>query len=97
MALLLTAAPAEADPRKYAIIMDALRRTGVSAQSLDDLESSLIKTGTNPQEAEAAILTIVRNPRMSIELTSQIVPLARDVGAITGIGIASATAQLVAT
>jgi hypothetical protein len=96
VAFLAVATSAYANPRRYAIVLEALGRSfEISAQSLDDLEASLSGTGTNPREAQAAILAVIRNVRTQDSTTGEIVMLARDIGAIMGTGIVAETGQLV--
>jgi hypothetical protein len=89
---------AQADPRGYSIVLDALGRSSeISAQSLDDLETLLTRTGSTRGEAQAAILTVIRNVDTKAAMAGEIVMLARDIGAVMGTGMVVETGRLVAT
>lgn len=100
MVAILTAASgvtARADSKRYEILMNALGKsdepTKVSPQRLDDLEEFLSGTGTPRAEAQEAISAALRAPFLKSSAVLEIVPLARDIGAVMGNDIVRETRE----
>ena len=90
---------AGADAKRYTILMEALGRNKayeISPQTLDDLEELLVGTGTPRSQAQEAISTALRAPFIKLSAITQIVPLARDIGAVMGTGVDSEIRELIA-
>jgi hypothetical protein len=85
---------AKADAKRYAIIMEALGKSNeIRPQQLDDLEEFLAGTGTPRAEAQEAISTALRAPFLKSTAVIDVVPLARDIGAVMGNDIVRETRE----
>jgi hypothetical protein len=94
-AVLLGVNVCTADPAVYDAVLSALNKPGHDwAVHLDELEKSLILTGTDPAEARAAILATIRDTRVPTGWEIDIVRISRDIGAVMGTGIVRETQLL---
>jgi hypothetical protein len=95
IAFLSGGAVCSADPAVYDAVLSALNKPGHNwAVRLDELEKSLIATGTDPRDAQAAILATVRDTRVPTGWEIEIVRLSRDIGTVMGTGIVRETQLL---
>jgi hypothetical protein len=87
---------ANADANRYAILMEAFRRgDGIKPQTLDDLEEFLVGTGTPRLEAQEVISAELRAVDVNPSRITEIVPLVRDIGAVTGNNFVSENRQFI--